>query len=402
MSIHNPKNILQQAEIYRQYSSELLSKLIRIPSVSGNEERVIRFLEQEFNNCGADDIKIDGFGNVIARLGSGKPVIAFDAHVDTVDIGRKDQWNFDPFSGEIKNNMVLGRGTSDQKAGMAAMVTALKILKELSDDLPFTLYFVGSVLEEDCDGLCWQYIINEEKLLPDLVIITEPTDGKINRGQRGRMEIEISTAGISCHGSAPERGDNAIYKLAPIITALEKLNDSLPSDQFLGKGTLTISRVRSSSPSLCAVADMAELYIDRRLTTGETADSVIAQLNSLPEIQDVKATIVIPEYSRKTWKGLSYPTSKTYPAWVLPENHDYINKATICFKALFDNEPKVEKWTFSTNGVATMGMFNIPSFGYGPGMEKMAHAPNEYVDIDDLVKCSAFYASYPWIFAGDN
>ncbi len=401
MSTPDPKEILKSAEKYRDYSSELLSKLIRIPSVSGEEKSVVEFLEQEFNECGADEVTIDPFGNIIARLGSGKPAIALDAHIDTVDIGMKDQWQTDPFSGIIRDGKVFGRGTSDQKAGMASMMTALRILKECCDDFPFTLYFTGSVLEEDCDGLCWQYIIKEDKLKPDLVIITEPTDGKINRGQRGRMEIEIVTKGVSCHGSAPERGDNAIYKLAPIITALEKLNERLKTDEFLGKGTLAISRIRSNAPSLCAVADMAALYIDRRTTAGETAESVVAEINALPEVRAANATIVIPEYDRRTWNGLSYPTSKIFPAWALPENHDYLDKASGCYESLFDTEPVIDKWTFSTNGVATMGMFDIPTFGYGPGMEKMAHAPNEYMNIDDLVKCSAFYAAYPFAFVNE-
>jgi len=391
--------ILQKAEKYRGFAAETLSKLIKIPSMSGDEEKVVRFLEQEFKNCGAEDVQIDKFGNIIARLGGIGPVIAFDAHIDTVDIGQRDLWKFEPFSGEIKDNKVFGRGTSDQKAGMASMLTALKILSELNTQLPFTLYFIGSVYEEDCDGLCWQYIIKENKLRPDLVILTEPTDGKINRGQRGRMEIEIFTAGLSCHGSAPERGDNAIYKIAPIIGALQKLNDRLPTDPFLGKGTLTASRVRSSSPSLCAVADMAAVYIDRRLTWGESPEQAIAELKSLPEIKAAKASVKIPNFDNPTWRGLVYPTPKTFPAWILAEDHPFLKSAIIGYQSLFNTKPVVDKWTFSTNGVATMGMFNIPTFGYGPGMEKLAHAPNEYVAIDDLYRCAAFYAQIPWEIA---
>jgi len=399
MSKCDPSLILQKAEQYRGFAAETLSKLIKIPSMSGDEEKVVRFLEQEFKNCGADNVQIDNFGNIIARLGSKGPVIAYDAHIDTVDIGERDLWKFEPFSGEIKDNKVFGRGTSDQKAGMASMVTALKILAELKTELPFTLYFVGSVFEEDCDGLCWQYIIKEGILRPDLVILTEPTDGKINRGQRGRMEIEIFTSGLSCHGSAPERGDNAIYKIAPIISALERLNNSLPTDPFLGKGTLAASRLRSNSPSLCAVADMAAVYIDRRLTWGETPEHAIAELEALPEIKAAKASVQIPNFDSPTWRGLVYPTPKTFPAWILAENHPFLQSAAKGYQSLFKAKPVVDKWTFSTNGVATMGMFNIPTFGYGPGMEKMAHAPNEHVAIDDLFRCAAFYAGVPWEIA---
>jgi putative selenium metabolism hydrolase len=399
MSRPDPSIILQKAEDYRDYSASVLSSLIKIPSVSGDEEKIVCFLEKEFKDCGADDVQIDEFGNIIARIGDTGPVIAFDAHIDTVDIGESKQWKLDPFSGEISDDKVHGRGASDQKAGMASMLTALRILAEMKKPLPFTAYFVGSVLEEDCDGLCWQYIIKENKLNPDLVIITEPTDGKLNRGQRGRMEIEIVTEGISCHGSAPERGDNAIYKLAPIISALEKLNDELLTDPFLGKGTLAASRIRSDSPSLCAVADMAAIYIDRRLTFGESPEQAVAQLESLPEVKAANASVRIPNYERPSWRGLVYPTPKTYPTWVIAEDHDYLTSAVKYYESLFRVKPVVDKWTFSTNGVATMGMFGIPTFGFGPGMEKMAHAPNEYVAIDDLSKCAAFYAGFPWEFA---
>jgi putative selenium metabolism hydrolase len=397
MSKIDPKTILGLAEKHRDYSASVLSDLIKIPSVSGDEEKLIRFLEKECHSCGVDDVQVDNFGNIVARIGKGKPVIAFDAHIDTVDIGQKELWSFEPFSGHIKDNKVFGRGTSDQKGGMASMLTAIKILKELSTDLPFTLYFVGSVLEEDCDGLCWQYIIKEDKIVPDLVVLTEPTDGKINRGQRGRMEIEIVATGISCHGSAPERGDNAIYKLAPIIEAVEKLNDRLANDPFLGKGTLAASRVRSNSPSLCAVADMAALYIDRRLTAGETPQLAVREFESLPQVKAAKAKVVIPDYDHPSWRGTRYPVPKTYPTWVLEEKHLYVINAGKAYRELFNAEPVIDKWTFSTNGVATMGMFGIPTIGFGPGQEKMAHAPNEFVAIEDLVRCAAFYAYYPWI-----
>ncbi len=395
MSGFDPLTINKKAGELRSYSAELLSKMIKIPSLSGKEEEIVRFLEKEFAKSGADEVQVDGFGNVIAKLGSGGPVIAYDAHIDTVDVGQKDLWDFDPFSGEIRDGKVHGRGTSDQKAGMASMMTAMRILAEYKANLPCTLYFVGSVLEEDCDGLCWQYIINENKLRPDLVILTEPTDGKINRGQRGRMEMEVKVSGLSCHGSAPERGENAIYKIAPILLALEKLNENLLTDPFLGKGTLAASRLRSNSPSLCAVADMSAVYIDRRLTAGETPESAKAQIESLYEVKSAKAVVEIPEYREPSWRDTVYPTPKTFPTWILPENHDYLQKARGCYSALFGEAPLLDKWTFSTNGVATMGMFDIPTFGFGPGMEKMAHAPNESVDIDDLSRCAAFYACYP-------
>ncbi|HBC45838.1 MAG TPA: YgeY family selenium metabolism-linked hydrolase, partial [candidate division Zixibacteria bacterium] len=331
----DPKLIMERAEKYRDYAAGALSNLIKIKSTSGAEEDVVMFLDKEFRASGAHEVVIDNFGNIIARIGSRGPVIAFDAHIDTVDVGDRDRWSFDPFSGEIKDGRVHGRGASDQKAGMASMLAALRIISAMGSDLPFTIFFVGSVFEEDCDGLCWQYIVKEDKIRPDIVIITEPTDNKINRGQRGRMEMEIVVSGLSCHGSAPERGKNAIYKLAPIIAAVEKLNDNLITDTFLGKGTLAATRIRSNSPSLNAVADMACLYIDRRLTQGETPETAKAELEALLEVQVAEAKVEVPVFDKLSWRGTIYPTLKTYPAWVLPENHHLIDYARQCHQKLF-------------------------------------------------------------------
>jgi putative selenium metabolism hydrolase len=204
-------------------------------------------------------------GNVLGYIGRGKRLIAIDAHIDTVGVGNPENWNYDPFKGYQDEEIILGRGASDQKGGMASAVYAGKIIKELGLEGDYTLVVVGSVQEEDCDGLCWQYIINEDKLAPEFVVITEPTDGRIHRGQRGRMEIKVTTKGMSCHGSAPDRGDNAIYKMAPIILDLKALNEKLPRDNFLGKGTLTLSEIFFTSPSRCAVADRCWISVDRRL-----------------------------------------------------------------------------------------------------------------------------------------
>jgi putative selenium metabolism hydrolase len=395
-----PSALKKSAEGYREYITRTLTELIQMPSLSRREGKVARFLEREFSRCGADEVQIDGLGNVLARLGSTGPVIAFDGHMDTVNIGQRAHWNLDPYSGKVEKGRIYGRGAADQKAGLAAMLTALKLIRECTDDFPFTLFFVASVQEEECDGLNWQYIIKETKITPDLVVLTEPTDGRINRGQRGRMEMELIVQGVSCHGATPQRGDNAIYKLMPAILALENLDKELPVDPFLGKGSLAVTRIRSDAPSLNAVADLAAAYIDRRLTKDETPKTVKEQIESLMEVQLAGARIELPVYEEPSWRGTTYATTKTFPSWVLDESHHLIDYAGKCHKQLFGKSPKIGKWDFSTNGVATMGMYQIPTFGYGPGDEKQAHTANESVAIDDIIKAAAFYAYFPWIVTG--
>src|ERR1039457_3057097 len=271
------KAIQQRAKALEKDTVRFLADLVRTPSFSSKEEKVIQVIKREMKKVGFDQVRIDGLGSIIGRIGKGPRVIALDAHIDTVYPGDLQQWRFDPFKPRIKGGKIWGRGTVDQKGGMAAMVYAGKIIKELRSKEQFTIYCTGTVMEEDCDGLCWQYLLNEEKLKPEFVVITEPTNLNIYRGHRGRMEIRVEVKGRSCHGSAPERGDNAIYKIARIALEIEKLNKRLRNDRFLGKGTVTVTEARSSSPSLCAVADGAGIHMARLLTACGTRTSASAQ-----------------------------------------------------------------------------------------------------------------------------
>lgn len=383
------------AEKYKDYTANNLSKLIKIKSTSMNEKDVQLELKRQMEEAGFDEVRIDGLGNVIGRIGNGKRILAIDGHMDTVDVGNTDNWTFDPFSGEIKDGYVHGRGTVDQEGGPAAAVTSGKILKELGFDKDLTVYVVGSVMEEDCDGLCWKYIVEEEKLIPDFVISTEPTNLNIYRGHRGRMEIVVKFRGVSCHGSAPERGKNAIYMASRAALEIEKLNERLGTDPFLGKGSVTISEIKSGSPSLCAVADYAQFHLDRRLTWGETKESAVAEIEAI--VKGMDATVEILYYEELAYTGLKYGMEKYYPTWKIEEGEHVVQAGVKAFEGLFNKKPLIDKWTFSTNGIATNGMYKIPTIGFGPGNEVLAHAPDEKVPISDLVAASAFYAAYAYM-----
>ncbi len=386
--------IMELAEKYRDYTAENLSKLVKIKSLSLGEQEVQHELKRQMEEAGFEEVFIDGLGNVIGRIGRGKRILAIDGHMDTVDVGNMDNWSFPPFSGEIKDGFVHGRGTVDQKGGPAAFVTAGRILKELGFDRDVTLYCVGSVIEEDCDGLCWKYIVEEDKIKPDFVISTEPTNLGIYRGHRGRMEIAVHFRGVSSHGSAPERGKNAIYMASRAALEIEKLNERLAFDEFLGKGSVTISEIKSGSPSLCAVADYARIHLDRRLTWGETKESAVAEINEIIKGMDAKVEVL--NYEERSFTGKRYGMEKYYPTWKIEENHPVVAVGASVFNELFAAKPKIDKWTFSTNCVTINGFYKIPCIGFGPGNEVMAHAPNEKVPVDDLVKASAFYAYYAY------
>lgn len=394
--------ILDAARNNERQVTSFLRDLIAIRSLSSQEEQVVQRVKQEMERCRFDEIRIDPMGNILGRIGKGKRIIALDAHVDTVDVGNPANWTVDPFKGAEKDGIVYGRGACDMKGALASIVYGGKIIKDLGLEDDYTLYVVGSVQEEDCDGLCWQYIIQEDGLRPDVVVISEPTNLAVYRGHRGRMEIEVRTKGISCHGSAPERGVNAVYAMAPIIQEIEQLNERLTGEPFLGKGTVTISEIRSTSPSLCAVADSAAIHLDRRLAAGDTLESAVAEIQNLPSVKKAGAEVVVLDYAVPSWKGLTYPTKKYYPTWLLPEDHPVLSSGVQAYSCLFGEQPVVSRWVFSTNGVAVMGMHGIPCIGFGPGNEIYAHMATEHIPIEHLVKASAWYAAFPSVFTGSK
>ena len=386
--------ILERAKKGERDVVDFLVDLLAIPSPSGKEGRVTERIADEMRRLGFDEVRIDGLGNIIGRVGSGPRLVAFDAHVDTVLPGDRSQWSFDPFGSHVSEGKVWGRGAADQKGGLAAMVHAGLIVRELGLGRDFTLLFIGSVQEEDCEGMAWKYLIEEEKIKPELVVLTEPTSLGIYRGHRGRMEIEVGIRGRSCHGSAPERGDNAAYKAARLALEIEKLNERLAIDAFLGKGTVTVTEIASGSPSQCAVPDTSRLYLDRRLTASETKESAVAEVYAaagragLPEVE-----VTVPEYRVPSYTGKIVPYEKYFPTWTLEEASPWLKSAAAAYAGLFGRKPKIDKWTFSTNGVGIMPAYGIPCLGLGPGHEPQAHAVDEYCPVEDLPLAAAFYAA---------
>jgi len=386
------------AQGYEKNMTKFLRDLIAIPGESSGEEGVIHRIEKEMKDVGFDQVVIDPMGNILGTMGTGEKLIAYDAHIDTVGVGNRDNWKFDPYVGYENDTEIGGRGASDQLGGIVSAVYGAKVMKDLGLlSAKYRVLVTGTVQEEDCDGLCWQYILKEDKIKPEFVVITEPTDGNIYRGQRGRMEIRIDVKGVSCHGSAPERGKNAIYMMADILQEVRDLNERLHYDPFLGKGTVTVSEIFYTSPSRCAVADSCAVSLDRRLTDGETYQMALEEVASLPSSKKYEAKVSMYNYSRPSWTGLEYPTECYFPTWVIPAEHPATLAMVESFKGMY-GEPKVDKWTFSTNGVSIMGRFGVPCIGFGPGKEAQAHAPNEVTWKADLVKCCAVYAAMPTLY----
>jgi putative selenium metabolism hydrolase len=394
------EKIRSRAESLREDIATLLREIVAIPSLCGDEEAVIDRLREIMEDFSYDEVRVDDFGNLHGRIGKGKKLIAIDGHADTVDVGNPDNWEVDPFEGAYRDGVIYGRGATDQKGGLASAVFAGKILKELGVPDDVSVLVVASVYEEDLEGLCWRYIIEEEGIVPEAVLLTEPTNLKICTGQRGRTEIKVKTQGASCHGSVPDRGVNAIYKMAPVIKEVEELHRRLHSNSILGKGSVTISDIRSTAPSLCAVADSCTLHLDRRLTEGETLETSLKEIRDLPSVKASGAEVSVPQYDAKTHTGLVYPSDAYFPAWLMDRSHPLVQTAQEAFEGQFGEKAEVGVWQFSTNGVATKGLHDIPSIGFGPAPEEHAHTPRDQVKVDDLVKAMAFYAAFVWSMGG--
>lgn len=431
--------VKQAATTYGPAMTKFLREIVTFPGESAEEKDHVKRIEQEMKDLGFDEVEVDPMGNILGYMGTGKTLIAFDAHIDTVGIGNRDNWNFDPYEGFEDETKIGGRGVSDQLGGIVSAVYGAKIMKDLgllSDK--YRVLVVGTVQEEDCDGLCWEYMIKERNIRPEFVVSTEPTDGGIYRGQRGRMEIRVDVQGVSCHGSAPERGDNAIYKMADILQDIRELNANSADEstkikglvkmldpkfnpghyeeaRFLGRGTVTTSQIFYTSPSRCAVADSCTVSLDRRMTAGETWQSCLAEIEALPHVKEYGAKVSMYEYARPSWTGLTYPIECYFPTWVIPKDHKVTKALEEAYTSLYGTErigapdtvemrkarPLTDKWTFSTNGVSIMGRNGIPCIGFGPGAEAQAHAPNEITWKQDLVTCAAVYALLPTVYCKD-
>jgi putative selenium metabolism hydrolase len=387
----------KRAEQDKESMVRFMRDLIRIPGISCEEKKVAERIVEEMKASGFDKAWIDDYGNTIGQIGHGPIRIVFDSHIDTVDIGNRDNWSYDPYEGKIENGYIYGRGASDNHNGSVPQVYGAKLFKELCPDMldKVTVFVVGSVQEEDCDGLGLEYALDKTLKNIHFVCMGEATDLKIYRGHRGRMEINVVANGVSCHGSAPERGDNAVYKMAKLVNDIEKLNDRLIHDDFLGKGTCAVSHISCKTPSLCAVPDEARIHIDRRLTHGEDKELAVRQIEELPSFDPKSMKVEILRYDAPSHTGMVLETEKYFPTWVLPENHDLVQAGVKAAQQALGKDPVISRWVFSTNGVFSMGRLGIPSIGFGPASEVDAHSTNDRIKIDDMVTAAAFYIALP-------
>jgi len=370
-----------------------LQDLVRIPSLSTHEEAVAVRLAEEMHGVGFQDVRQDRIGNVVGRIGNGNgPTLLFDGHMDTVDVGRLDRWAHGPYNGIVEQGVLHGRGSCDMKGGLAAMVYAARALLDAGVELNGTLYVVGVVQEEPCEGFGMRVLVEEEGVRPDFVVLGEPSNLQVRVGHRGRIEMQVKVWGKAAHASSPSLGTNAIHNAAKLIFGIELLAPRLATDPFLGQGTIAVTEIESHAASRNALPDVCSFYIDRRLTLGETERKALAEIQGIINTEEMDAEVTVSEYVAASYTGYQCRARNAFPAWVMAEDHPLVQALCRSVRDTLGYRPRIGRWNFSTDGTYTAGVANIPTVGFGPGEEQYAHTQNEQVRLNDVVDAARVYA----------
>ena len=385
--------IKARVESQREDIIEFLRNLCAIPSYDSQIREVGERAEAEMRKLGFDEVWFDQMGNVVGKIGDGPLKLLYDSHIDTVGIGDPAAWGWDPFTGKVEDGIFFARGACDEKGSTPGMIYGLALAKELGLLNGVTGYYFGN-MEEWCDGIAPHALVEAEGLRPDFVVIGEPTRMQVYRGHKGRVEMKVVAKGKSAHAASNFLGDNAIYKLLPIIDAISKVEPELGDDPFLGHGRITVTDMHVKTPSINAVPDEALIYIDRRITFGETPDNELARIQKIiGDRSDIEASILF--YDDPSYTGFVFPVDKIFPSWALPEDDPYVQAGVQAGNLLWGEPIPTGKWDFSTNGIYWMGKAGIPSVGYGPGNEIHAHTVIDQVPLEDVVRATEWYTLLP-------
>ncbi len=379
--------------------SEFTRELISIESLSGEERNIGVFLKKRMHKFGFSETYIDKFGTVVGiiRGALSGPTILMDGHIDHVVVNNPELWSMDPFKGGIKEGRMYGRGTSDMKGALAAMILAAKHFAENKKNLKGNIIVTGTAWEELFEGYTLGYAIEELKTkgyAPDLVIIGEASELDLKIGQRGRAEVVVTSLGKSCHSSNPQFGINAVYNAIDIIKAIA--DAPRKEDAFIGKAIFELTDIISKPyPGYSVVPEECTISYDRRLLPGERKEDVIAEVEKTLEPlkaknDKLKYMINIVKGELSDDKGRTYETDKFAPGWVFPQDAPFIKKALAGLEGI-GLKPRITRYSFCTNGSMSAGIMNIPTIGFGPSAESQAHVVDEYIEIDQLEKAYEGY-----------
>jgi putative selenium metabolism hydrolase len=367
-------------------------QLIQTPSFTGQEGSLAKLVMSKMTELDYDHVSADALGNVIGIIGNGPTGILFDSHMDTVGVNHPMAWRYDPFGGEIVDGKLYGRGSADMKSALAAAVFAGHTIKRLGLQKDKTIYITASVMEEDYDGETVYTMCRQLERLPEYAVICEPSGLDLALGHKGRALLKVTSKGVSAHGSAPEKGVNAVYKMSPILKRVEALNNAMMQHGF-ETGSMALTKISSSSESLNAIPAQCEVYLDRRLVKGEDKATIAKEMDTLLDGTD--ASWEVYDKCGKSYTGVPVVLHSFLPSWEISSNNVLTKACIKIYKIIFEREPRLIKWDFCTNGVATAGRLNIPTIGFGPGDSKKAHTVDEYCEISQIAEATGFYALLP-------
>src|SRR5512145_1133649 len=385
-----------EVEARREPIITFLREICAIPSMDSQIGPVGERIAAEMRQLGFDEVRFDKMGNTIGRIGDGPKTIVYDSHIDTVGVGDPAEWEWDPFTGKIEDGRLYARGACDEKGSTPGMIYGLAFARDLGLLDGYTAYYFGN-MEEECDGIAPNTFVEvDPKIKPDFVVIGEPTKMNVYRGHKGRLEMKVTAKGKSAHAASNHLGDNAIYKLLPVIAGIRDLEPQLGDHPFLGHGKITVSDMKVTTPSINAVPNEAVIYIDRRLTFGESQEQAIAQVQALIPVELRDSVTIEPLiYDEPSYTGYQLVVDKYFPAWATAENHPLIQAGIQARKLIGLPDAPTNKWDFSTNGNYWSGRMGIPCIGFAPGDETTAHTVLDNVPLDDVVKSAEWYAVLP-------
>lgn len=381
------RNFFDWEPQYGQALIEFYRQTVCTRSYSDREGDMAHLVEDKMKELDFDEIYIDPTGNVVGRVGNGPKVIHFDSHMDTVQVNDPEDWKADPFGAELVDGMIYGRGSVDMKGGLAASVYAAAFAKKAGLLEGKTVYVTGSVCEEYCDGVCLEHFYRDSGIKPDICVICEPSDNTITLGHTGKVQARIRTHGISAHGSAPEKGINAVYEMAEIITRVEQLNKKLQATP--GAGTIVLSHISCVTASLNAVPSQCEIYLDRRLRLGESVAQVEVELDAL--IAGKRASWEPGTLRHTSWTGAELVYEPAHEPWKIAEDAPLTRACDEAYEVVFGEKPQgYDFWDFGTNAVVPVSM-GVATIGFGPGEYKLAHMTNERCDPKKVEDACRFY-----------
>ncbi len=367
----------------------LCQSMIRAGTLSGQEAPVADLMIKFFRENQFDDVRTDAYGNVIGCIRGNRPgkKLLFDAHMDTVPVSDPSAWTVDPWGGEIRDGRLYGRGSTDMKGSLAAMMcAAVSFARQTGKDFAGEIYIAGVVHEECFEGIASREI--SKTVRPDYVVIGEASDLNLKIGQRGRAEIVVETFGKPAHSASPDKGLNAVYKMADVIKAIRTLTP--PEHPILGKGILELTDIKSSPyPGASVVPEYCRCTYDRRLLVGESKESVLKPLQELldrlsKEDPDLRAKVSYAVGAETCYTGEKIQGERFFPGWLFDEKDDFVQAAYT--QLLADGfAPQITKYNFCTNASHYAGEAGIPTLGMGPSNESLAHVVDEYVELDQLL-----------------